>query len=91
MGIQQSIAGAVLIVALLITLAVKYGTTVQIVRLRERLVEAETGVRGLRTQLKGMENERAVSDSQEKSLSGQKKQLEKQLLGLQKELQGLEG
>ena len=88
---MQTIAGAVLIMALLITLAVKYATTVRLVRLRERLVESEAAVRGLRTQLKGMENERAVSDSQEKSLSGQKKQLEKQIVGLQKELRGLGG
>ncbi len=85
----EFITGAIAVATMLGTVFTKYITTVRILRLRETLLECEGEVRNLRGHLKVLQNERGVSERQEKTLSDQKQRLEKRLPRLQEELRKL--
>ena len=87
----ELITGLVLVAAMLGTVLVKYLTTVRIVRVRERLAEVESEVRGLRSRLKTIMNEMIIAQEKERNVTRQKDRLEKRIPNLEKEIKSLEG
>ena len=82
--------GLVTVVAMLGTVATKYVATVLLVRRRERLHETESQLSQLKDRLKGVSNERAVAESNEKNLNAQKERLERQVPNLERQLRDLD-
>ena len=79
----------VAVVLTLVTLLTKYLTTIRLVRLHEKLHRAEVELHQLKGTLKGVENEKAVAESNEKNLNSQKERMEKRLPTLRKEVERL--
>lgn len=77
------------VVLMLGTVLTKYLTTIRLVRHRDRLREIEAEVSEKRGRLKGVQNEKAVVESNEKTLNAQKDRLEKRIPNLRKELDKL--
>lgn len=77
------------VVLMLLTLLTKYLTTVHLVRLKDRLHRAGVELSQLKGKLKGVENEKAVAESNERRLNSQKERMEKRLPTLRKEVERL--
>ena len=81
---------AIVMVALMFgTMAAKYLTSTRLIRLRDRLAQAESEVRAQRGQLRTVENERDAVLRQENSLNRKKTRLEKRIPDLVQQLKKL--
>ena len=85
----EMIALGVTAVLMMMTLLVNYLTTIRLVRLRDKLRRVETELSQQRGRLKGVENEKAVAESNERSLNSQKERMDKRLPTLRKEVERL--
>ncbi len=85
----ELVTGISMVVMMMFTVCTKYISTVLLVRLRKRLFDAEADFRDAKAHLKAIENEKAVSEQNQKLLDSRKDRLEKRLPLLKKELDGL--
>ena len=85
----ELVTGITMLCLMLGTVLTKYLSAVILVRNRKRLVETEQELRDARARLKGVQNEQAVAQKNEKSLTSKKERLEKRLPALKKELDSL--
>ncbi len=82
----ESIAGIVMVIALMGTVLSKYLCAVRESRLREHLANAESDVRKIRGELKLEEAEFAIVQRKESSLNKQVERLEKRIENNKKEI-----
>ena len=85
----ELISGLTMLGLMIGTVLTKYVSTILTVRNRKRLVDTEQELRNARGHLKGVQNEQAVAQKNEKSLTSKKERLEKRLPALKKELDSL--
>tara|TARA_Y100000588_G_scaffold390959_1_gene498159 strand:+ start:1600 stop:1866 length:267 start_codon:yes stop_codon:yes gene_type:complete len=82
-------ASIFLVIALASTVGVKYGTTVRTIRLREKLIEAESTVRTARGKFKGAQKQKEALSHELKQAQHQKKTLDKKAKRFEEELTSL--